>query len=149
MKTAKSLPALDIGKVAKQSGLPVSTLRFYEQKGLIRSLSRNGLRRVFPGQVIDQLEFIALGRRGGFSLEEISAMFADNGEFCINRKLLLSRAHAVDQHIRQLTAIRDGLRHVAKCKAPRHRECPKFQRLLRLAGKDQMRGHPKRQPRSK
>ena len=38
---------LDIGEVAKQAGLPPSTLRYYEEKGLIRSVGRRGLRRAF------------------------------------------------------------------------------------------------------
>lgn len=135
MKRTIPVGALDIGKVSKRSGVPVSTLRFYEEKGLIRSTARNGLRRVFPAQVLEQLEFIALGRKGGFSLEEISAMFASDGHFEIDRGLLLTKADEMDHHIQQLEAIRDGLRHVAKCKAPRHLECPKFLKLLRLAGR--------------
>ena len=39
---------LDIAEVAEQSGLPASALRFYEEKGLIKSIGRRGLRRVFP-----------------------------------------------------------------------------------------------------
>ncbi len=137
MKTQKIAAALDIGKVSKSSGLPVSTIRFYEEKGLIRSTGRNGLRRVFPAQVLEQLEFVALGRSAGFSLEEITAMFAADGRFEIDRKLLMEKADDIDSNIKQLAAVRDGLRHVAKCKAPKHLECPKFQKLLRLAGKSQ------------
>ena len=139
MKRAAPVGALDIGKVSRSSGLPVSTLRYYEDKGLIRSTARNGLRRVFPAQVLEQLEFIALGRKGGFSLEEIAAMFAADGHFEIDRRLLLKKADEMDRHIRQLAAIREGLRHVARCRAPKHLECPKFQKLLRLAGRSHAR----------
>ena len=62
---------LDIGEVAKRSGLPVSTLRFYEEKGLIASIGRNGLRRIFDASVLERLALITLGRNAGFSLEEI------------------------------------------------------------------------------
>lgn len=139
MKKKEFTSALDIGKVSRSSGLPVSTLRFYEEKGLIRSTARNGLRRVFPAQVLEQLEFIALGRRAGFSLEEIVAMFAADGRFQIDRKLLMIKADEIDAQIKQLAAVRDGLRHVAQCKAPKHLECPKFQKLLHLAGRSQAR----------
>lgn len=135
MKRASAVGALDIGKVSKSSGLPVSTLRYYEEKGLIRSTSRNGLRRVFPARVLEQLEFIALGRKAGFTLEDIAAMFAADGHFEIDRQLLLAKANEMDRQLKQLAAIRDGLRHVAKCRAPKHLECPKFQKLLRLAGR--------------
>ena len=41
----------------------------------------------------------------------------------------------LDRKIRELTAMRDGLRHAAACRAPSHFECPKFQRLLHVAAK--------------
>ena len=67
---------MDIGKVSRWSGLPASTLRYYEEKGLIRSIGRNGLKRVFSESVIQRLALIALGREAGFSLDEIAAMLA-------------------------------------------------------------------------
>ncbi|HCR79446.1 MAG TPA: hypothetical protein DIW42_07445, partial [Alcanivorax sp.] len=69
------------------SGLPASTLRFYEQKGLIASV----------------------GRAAGFSLNEIAAMFGADGRPRIERQQLLEKADELDQSIKQLTAMRDGL----------------------------------------
>ena len=67
---------LDIGEVAKLSGLPPSTLRFYEEKGLIRSLGRSGLRRLFDHRILERINFIAIGQQAGFELDEVAAMFA-------------------------------------------------------------------------
>ena len=53
---------MDINEVSKASGLPASTLRYYEQKGLIKSIGRRGLRRAFNPRVVQQLALIALGR---------------------------------------------------------------------------------------
>ncbi len=122
---------LDIGEVVKSSGFPASTLRFYEEKGLIASVGRNGLRRVFDPNVLDTLALIALGRSSGFSLDEIAAMFTRNGPK-IDRETLLSKASQLDKKIKQLMAMRDGLLHAAECPAPSHTECPKFQRLLKV-----------------
>jgi len=134
------MTAMDIGEVSNRSGLPASTLRYYEEKGLIRSVGRNGLRRVFAGDVIQRLSFIALGRHAGFSLDEIGAMFAPDGRLAVDRDRLNTKADDLDKRIKQLTAMRDGLRHAAKCAAPNHLECPKFQRLVRAAGKRPVRG---------
>ena len=60
---------MDITEVALRSGLPASTLRFYEEKGLIASIGRQGLRRVFGPGVLGRLALIALGRAAGFSLD--------------------------------------------------------------------------------
>jgi DNA-binding transcriptional MerR regulator len=124
---------VDIAEVARQSGLPASTLRYYESKGLIASIGRSGLRRVFDRSVLQRLALIALGRSAGFSLEEIAHMFAPDGGPNIDRALLRAKADEIDASLRKLTALRDGLRHAARCPAPNHLECPTFQKLLRGA----------------
>lgn len=129
---------MDIAEVAKVSGLPASTLRYYEEKGLIKSYGRNGLRRLFSANVVERLALISLGRSAGFSLEEIYEMFTPDGPV-INRELLLAKADELDNKIAELTAMRDGLNHAAVCKAPNHFECPKFLRFLRIAGKNKVR----------
>ncbi|HUQ50910.1 MAG TPA: helix-turn-helix domain-containing protein [Gammaproteobacteria bacterium] len=124
---------LDIGEVAEHCGVPPSTLRFYEEKGLIKSNGRRGLRRVFPGGVLERLALIALGRAAGFSLDEIAAMFAPDGRLRIDRDKLAAKAKELDKTIGQLTAMRDGLKHAVACKAPSHMECPKFRRIVQAA----------------
>jgi DNA-binding transcriptional MerR regulator len=124
---------LDIAEVAQRSGVPASTLRYYEERGLIVSIGRRGLRRLFDAQVLERLTLIALGRAAGFSLAEIAQMFAPDGEPRIDRTTLAAKADELDQAIRKLTAWRDGLRHAAACSAPSHMECPKFRRILRAA----------------
>ncbi|WP_035573213.1 helix-turn-helix domain-containing protein [Halomonas halocynthiae] len=135
---------MDISEVAKRSGVPASTLRFYEEKGLIRSVGRQGLRRVFNGNILDRLALIALGRSAGFSLDEIARMLGSNGKPDIDRKLLISKADELDETINNLRSIRDGLRHAAVCSAPSHMECPKFRRLLGLAASGAISGDGKR-----
>jgi len=125
---------MDIGEVARRSGLPASTLRFYEEKGLIASIGRHGLRRVFEAGVLERLALIALGRSAGFSLDDVARMFAADGRPRIDRTLLAAKARELDVTIRKLSAMRDGLRHAAVCPAPSHMECPTFRRLLRGAG---------------
>lgn len=121
---------MDIGEVARRSGLAASTLRFYEGKGLIASTGRHGLRRLFDAAVLERLALITLGRSAGFSLDEIARMFAPDGRPSIDRAALAARAEVLDVTIRRLTAMRDGLRHAAGCEAPSHLECPTFRRLL-------------------
>lgn len=124
---------LDIGEVARRSGVPASTLRFYEEKRLIVSIGRRGLRRVFDPIVLERLALIALGRAAGFSLDEIARMFAPDGRPRIDREVLAAKAKELDRTIRRLGAMRDGLRHAAACPAPSHMECPTFRRILRAA----------------
>jgi DNA-binding transcriptional MerR regulator len=129
---------MDIAEVAKACGLPASTLRFYEDKGLIQSSGRRGLRRQYSANVTERLALISLGSNAGFSLDEIAEMFTPEGPD-INRALLLCKADELDGKIAELSAMRDGLRHAAACKAASHFECPKFLRLLQVAGKNRFR----------
>ena len=68
-----------IAEVAKRSGLRASTLRYYEEKGLIQSVGQPGERRRFAPGVMDQLALIALGQSAGFSLDDIRSMFLPGG----------------------------------------------------------------------
>lgn len=124
---------LDIAEVARRSGVPASTLRYYEEKGLIASIGRRGLRRLFDPGVLERLALIALGRAAGFSLDEIALMFAPDGGPRIDRQALAAKADELDAMIENLTAMRDGLRHAAACPEQSHMDCPSFRRLLRAA----------------
>lgn len=124
---------MDIAEVAKRSGLRASTLRYYEEKGLIRSVGPPGERRRFAPGVLEQLALIALGQSAGFSLDDIRAMFLPGGQPRIDRQLLSAKADALDAMVKRLKAMSNGLRHAAACPAESHAQCPSFQRLLKAA----------------
>ena len=128
---------MDIAEVIQETGLPASSLRYYEEKGLIVSIGRHGLRRQYHENVIERLAFITLARRAGFSLTDIAQLLIqqNTGKKQLRRDMLLNKADELDKKIKQLTAMREGLKHAAECPAPNHFECPKFLRLLRVAGK--------------
>ena len=135
---------MDIGEVAKRSGVPASALRYYEQKGLIASNGRQGLRRTFDPGVLERLALIALGQTAGFTLDDIAAMFGADGRPDIDRRVLLAKAREIDVMIRRLAAMRRGLRHAAACPAPDHMACPTFRRLLKETASN---GRPAKAPR--
>ena len=124
---------MDIAEVAKRAGVPASTLRYYEKKGLIVSVGPQGLRRRFAPAVLDQLALITLGQAAGLSLDEIQSMLSPTGKPNINRKLLVAKADQIDATIHQLRAMSRGSRHAAAWRAPSHAECPTFQRLVKSA----------------
>ncbi|EPJ93908.1 helix-turn-helix domain-containing protein [Pseudomonas psychrophila] len=125
---------MTIGEVAAHSGLPSSTLRYYEEKGLIRSIGRRGLSRVFRADVLQQLSLIALGQSAAFSLDEIAAMLDVDGQPAIDRQRLSQKADELDRTIERLSAVRDELRRAASCPAALHIECSTFQKMLKAAG---------------
>ncbi|MFK3682151.1 helix-turn-helix domain-containing protein [Pseudomonas sp. NPDC088890] len=121
---------MDIADVAKRTGVPASTLRYYENKGLLKSLAGKGQRRQFAADVVDRLALIALGQAAGFSLDEVASMLVD---LQVNREMLVAKADDIDARITRLQAMSKGLRHAAACPEQDHLACPKFQRLMKLS----------------
>lgn len=124
---------IDIAEVSRRSGIPASTLRYYEERGLIESIGRKGLRRTFDPGVLRRLGLIALGRSAGFSLDEIAALISRNGPPRLDRHMLAAKADELDAAIGKLIVLRDELRRAAACPAPSHAECPNFQKRLEAA----------------
>ncbi|WP_201604580.1 helix-turn-helix domain-containing protein [Psychrobacter immobilis] len=132
---------IDISQGAKQSGVPASTLRFYEKKYLIRSVGRHGIRRVFSKDILECMSLIALRRVAGFSLDEITGILGFGKTLDVDRDLLLNKASELDETIQKLSAMRVGLQHAATCTAPSHLECPRFRRLMNLAATGAIKGN--------
>lgn len=123
---------LDIAEVARRSGYPPSTLRYYEKRGLIASDGRQGLRRQYDDDVLTRLALIALGRRAGYSLDEIADLLRpQGGKLDLSRNKLRSQATNLRKQARELEATADLLDHIAACTAPSHLECPRFASLLK------------------
>ena len=140
---------MDIAEVVKQSGVPASALRYYEQKGLIVSEREPGARRRYGSGVLEQLALIALGQAAGLSLDEIRSMLSPHGGPRVDRQLLDAKADAIDRQILRLKAMSRGLRHAAACPAPSHTECPSFRKLLKAAASgalEQRWGTPAKHP---
>ncbi len=69
---------LTIGEVARQAGVAATTLRYYEQIGLVPPPGRLGGQRRYDDSVLARLEVIRLCKSAGFALEEIQLLFADD-----------------------------------------------------------------------
>jgi DNA-binding transcriptional MerR regulator len=136
---------LDIADVVMASGLPASTLRYYEEQRLIASVARHGLRRQYEPEVLNRLALINMARTAGFLLSDVAKIFGRNNELAIPREELRARADALDQKAQEIKALAAMMRHVADCPAPSHLECSTFQKLLRLGTKHQSRMRRRKQ----
>ena len=68
---------LAVGVVAKRCGVKVSTLHYYEEKGLIRSWRNNGNQRRYKRDVLRRISVIKAAQKMGVSLEEVKTVFAN------------------------------------------------------------------------
>lgn len=121
---------LDIGEVAAITGIQASTLRFYEKKGLITPIGRNGLRRQYHQNVVDKLKLIKLGQAAGFTLSEMAGMLNVEHRTVIDRDLLSLRAREVDSMVRKLRLLSKGLKHVLRCTELEHSHCEEFRKVI-------------------
>ncbi|AFH95923.1 helix-turn-helix domain-containing protein [Providencia stuartii] len=124
---------LDISEVSELSCLPPSTLRYYEEKGLITPIGRKGLKRVYHGKdVMTRLSLIALGREAKFSLDEISTMLNQRNGPTIDRGYLITKAEEIQKVIDDLSALKKGILHIVNCPEENHLACPKFQKIMSI-----------------
>ncbi|MGI4992032.1 MerR family DNA-binding protein [Halobacteriovorax sp. GFR7] len=121
---------MDISELSKVTSLASSKIRYYEKIGLIKSVGRNGLKRVFSKGIIHNLSFIALAQSCGLSLEEISSMLKANGKFKVSRSLFTKKIQDIDEQINKLKKMKKSLEHLNNCKEKDHFECANFQKIL-------------------
>lgn len=127
---------IDIAELSRRSGVRASALRYYEERGLIASTGRRGLKRLFDPEVLERLSLIALGRASGFSLDEIAVMLGGAPEPVIDKARLRARADEIGRRIEALSRMREGLLHASACTAPTLMACAKFRRIVRFTGRE-------------
>jgi MerR family transcriptional regulator, redox-sensitive transcriptional activator SoxR len=111
---------LAIGEVSARSGLAVSAIRFYEDKGLIFSTRTAGGQRRFRRDVLRRLAFIQAAQRVGLTLDDIGGALAtlpdESGPSGAEWKdLSASWRPLLDERIALLEALRDQLDHCIGC----------------------------------
>lgn len=112
-------PTLSVGEVARRSGVAVSTLHFYETKGLIASTRSGGNQRRYARDVLRRIAFIRVAQRVGVSLAEIAGALATLGGGAPSRedwaRLSAAWRHDLDQRMAQLKKLRDTLDDCIGC----------------------------------
>jgi MerR family redox-sensitive transcriptional activator SoxR len=111
---------LTITDVARRSGIASSALRFYEERGLIRSERAGSGHRRYPRSVLRRVAFIIFAQRIGLSLDEIGAELAKLPSDRIPTRGDWSRLSApwrkrIDQRIAELERLRSGLAECIGC----------------------------------
>lgn len=112
-----------IGEVAKRTGVSVDALRFYEEKGLIKSQrSANGY-RWYPQQTVDLVGYIKLAQQLGFSLaemgENLPLLWNDQQASTeLLARLFAEKIALLDERIGQMQGLREALAERARQVCP-------------------------------
>jgi MerR family redox-sensitive transcriptional activator SoxR len=113
-------PLLTISDVSKRSGVAASALRFYEEKGLIKSERAGSGHRRYPRAVLRRIAFIVFAQRIGMTLEEVAAELAKLPEGRVPEgkdwaKLSGGWTSRLDARIAELERLRAGLTGCIGC----------------------------------
>ncbi len=104
---------MQIGTLASETGLSRDTLRFYEQRGLIRSTRSSNSYRSYPPETVQLLGYIRTAQRLGFSLSEIGeslpALWRSTTPNESIGALLMEKVAVIDQKIEELAALKKEL----------------------------------------
>ena len=129
MTQSKPSRLLSVGEVARRSGVPVSTLHFYEKKGLIAASRSRGNQRLFLRDILRRIAIIRVAQRLGFSLSEIAALLeptpaGTNPSAAAIRNMIANWRTALQARIDGLTKLRDNLDGCIGCGCLSLEECP-------------------------
>ncbi|MEX3634608.1 Cu(I)-responsive transcriptional regulator [Paraburkholderia sp. BR14320] len=128
---------MNIGEVAKSSGVSAKMIRHYEESGLIRPATRTDSNyRIYSARDVEVLRFVRRARHLGFSTRQISTLLAlwedrerPSGEV---KQMVTQHIGDLDERIRELVEMRDTLQYLAEhCKGDSRPDCPI---LAELAG---------------
>ncbi|MBJ9974141.1 redox-sensitive transcriptional activator SoxR [Pseudomonas sp. S75] len=127
-KKAEPEPTLTIGEVANRCGVAVSALRFYEDKGLIKSTRTSGNQRRYPRSTLRLVAVIRVAQRAGLPLDVIKAhldkLLAGPVTGKQWRALSAEWREMLDDRITSLMHLRDQLDSCIGCGCLSLKDCP-------------------------
>lgn len=121
---------LTIGQVAERTGRATSTIRYYEQIGLIPAATRISGRRHYGPEIIRTLSVVDTAQRAGLALDEIRLLLeATPGDRAATerlREVAERKLPELEAMIHRAELVRGWLEHAADCKCPSLDDCPLF-----------------------
>lgn len=122
---------MTIGELADETDIAVSTIRYYEDRGLIPEVDRfeSSGYRAFPPETVDRIGFIKHAKSLGFNLDEIDQLLnlrgSDEASCADTREIAEQKLREVEDKIDRLVEIREGLRALTDiCPGDVSTECP-------------------------
>jgi DNA-binding transcriptional MerR regulator len=124
-------PGLSIGELAGATATPISTIRFYERKGLLPPPPRESGQRRYPPAAADRVWLIRMWQNAGFSLSEIAQLLTDRENLEVWKELVRTKISELTVLQAEIELSRQQLEHALLCRAPDWTACPTMQATAR------------------
>ena len=125
---------MSIGELSERTGVPTSTLRYYDELGLVRPAGRAAGRRRYAASAVRDVGVILFFREIGFTLDEIGRFIA--GERPARRAIIDRKLADLAEQQHRIEVARTALEHGRRCPASEPMECSRFWSIIegRLRG---------------
>jgi len=124
-------PGLGIGELAEATATPISTIRFYERRGLVPPPPRESGKRRYPPGAGDRVRLVRMWQNAGFSLDEIAELLADRERIEVWKELVRAKITELEVLQAEVERSRQQLEHALLCRAPDWTACPTMQATAR------------------
>jgi MerR family transcriptional regulator, mercuric resistance operon regulatory protein len=106
--------SLTIGRVAREAGVGIETIRYYQRRKLLPVPPASGAFRHYAPVVVDRIRFIKRAQELGFSLDEIAELLRlDGGSNRVSvRKIAAARLSQIEAKLADLARMQGVLRHL-------------------------------------
>ena len=128
---ASSVPPtlLSIGELSERTGVPTTTLRYYDELGLVRPAARVAGRRRYAASAVRDVAVVLFFREIGFSLAETGRCIA--GERQCQREMIDHKlAELAEQQQHRIEVARTALEHGRQCPASEPMKCSRFWSII-------------------
>lgn len=127
MVQVKGADVLTIGQLSEATGVPTSTIRFWERRGLLRPAGRSGGQRRYTTDALSDVGMLRLCQDAGFTLSEIQELVTKQATDHYRwRGLVEAKMTAVEDMLRKLNKAHDLLTHALECEHEDITRCPTF-----------------------
>ena len=130
----ETIMSLTIGEVVGRTGKAASTIRYYEEIGLIPPAERVSGRRRYPPEIVRTLGVVDTAQRAGLSLHEIRLLLeaspADHLAVERLREVAQRKLPELTEAIARAELVRGWLEDAAGCRCPTLDDCPLFDEPL-------------------
>jgi DNA-binding transcriptional MerR regulator len=119
---------LSIGELSERTGVPATTLRYYDELGLVQPVARAAGRRRYSASAVRDVGLIVFFREIGFSLAEIERFIGSEPQY--RQEMIDHKLAELAEQQHRIEVARTALEHGRRCPAGEPMKCSRFWSII-------------------